>query len=86
MFVETIAGSLEVILGYFIIVPLIVKLVSSVIAVASTSTSDIEIYSDIETMKSQTTLTRLIILRFLGCSLATINYQLITRIYSVGNS
>ena len=34
MYVETIAGSLEVILGYFVIVPLIVKLVSSVIAVA----------------------------------------------------
>ena len=31
MYVETIAGSLEVILGYFVIVPLIVKLVSSVI-------------------------------------------------------
>lgn len=29
MFVETFAGSLEVILGYFIIVPLIVRLVSS---------------------------------------------------------
>ena len=70
MFVETIAGSLEVILGYFIIVPLIVKLVSSVIAVASTSTYDIEIYSDIETMKSQTTLTRLIILRLFETSLS----------------
>ena len=33
MFVETLAGSLEVILGYFIIVPLIVRLVSSVIGV-----------------------------------------------------
>ena len=33
MFVETIAGSLEVIIGYFVIVPLIVKLVSSVIGV-----------------------------------------------------
>ena len=42
MFVETIAGSLEVILGYFIIVPLIVKLVSSVIAVTSTQMADLE--------------------------------------------
>ena len=39
MYVETIAGSLEVILGYFVIVPLIVKLVSSVIAVAGISWS-----------------------------------------------
>ena len=75
MYVETIAGSLEVILGYFVIVPLIVKLVSSVIAVAVIWAKVLNLLK----LKHA-------ILRSLGCSLATTNYQLKIKIYSGENS
>ena len=82
MFVETVAGSLEVILGYFVIVPLIIKLVSSVISVAGISA--MILYGDSLFSKSHNKLH--LISRFLGYSLATTNYQLKIRTYFGENS
>ena len=79
MFVETFAGSLEVILGYFIIVPLIVRLVSSVIGVESS-------VSGMEKVVSLKALSLILFPRSLGCILAMNNYQLKIKTYFAENS
>ena len=71
MFVETIAGSLEVIIGYFVIVPLIVKLVSSVIGV---------VYSFAQSKIS------LLIARYPDYNLAMMHSQLKIKTYFAENS